>query len=528
MNVLFNEEAKNKILEGVNLVANAVKPTLGPQARTVILQTKPYPTVINDGVSIAKFVSSKDPYVQMGIELVQSVASTAQLNAGDGTTTACVLAQSIIEEFNNEDIVKENVATFKNTLNTIVERMCQILDEMAIPVDNNEQLKNVASIAANNDEELGGLIAQVIEIAGEDCTISVEESSTTETTIDVVEGLEINRGMVSHTMINQDNGSCVLDNPFIMMTNEDINNIQDLLPYLEQCVNSKRPLLIMARDVRGTALANIIVNILRKTIDACIIKAPSFGDNMVEEMEDIATIVGGKVINTDAGMDITKANFDYLGSANKVVIDKDKTIITVEKSDQLEINISERVNKIQTRLEETDEKYEIIRLKKRIAKLKGGVARIIVGASTEIEMREKKERLDDALNATQASIQEGIVVGGGKAIIEAWEALREEIGSPYAHIISNIVKKPYLQIMRNAGYGSDAINSHAINRNLGLGFNALSLEEDVDLMKEGIIDPVKVTKSSFRTAVSIALLVLTTEVAVISGEEDVSANQGLY
>tara|TARA_R110001592_G_scaffold224032_2_gene479556 strand:- start:8011 stop:9603 length:1593 start_codon:yes stop_codon:yes gene_type:complete len=527
--VLFNENAKDKILEGVNLVANAVKPTLGPQARTVILETKPYPTVINDGVSIAKFVSSDDPFVQMGIELVQSVASTAQLNAGDGTTTACVLAQSIIEQFNNEDIVKENVASFKHTLNIISDRMCEILDTQSIAVDNNDVLKDVATIAANNDEELGGLIAQVIKLAGQECTISVEESSTTETSIDIVEGLEIDRGMVSHSMINHDNGSCVFNNPFILMTNEDIKHIEDMMPYLEHCVNTKRPLLIMARDVTGTALGNIVVNILRKTIECCVIKAPSFGDNMVEEMEDIATIVGGQVINTDSGMDITKANTDYLGMATKAVITKDKTIITVEVSETLETLIDSRVEKIQTRLEETDEKYEIIRLKKRIAKLKGGVARIIVGASTEIEMRERKERLDDALNATQAAIQQGIVVGGGKGILEAWAVLENEIGEPYSHLMRNCLQMPYLQIMQNAGVGSYEMNRNTIYElDKHEGFNALTLQDKVNLIEAGIIDPVKVTKSSLRTAISIALLVLTTEVAVIRKDEDDTGNQGLY
>mgnify|MGYP003120144408 CR=1 FL=1 len=521
--VLFNEKAREKILEGVNLVANAVKPTLGPQARTVILETKPFPTVINDGVSIAKFVSSEDPYVQMGIELVQSVASTAQLNAGDGTTTACVLAQAIIEQFSNEDIINENLAGFKRNLMNFSDMMCKQLDDMATPVDSNDILKNVASIAANNDEELGGLIAQVIEIAGEYCTISVEESSTTETSIDVVEGLEFNRGMVSHAMINQDNGSCVLNNPFILMTNEDIKNIQDMMPYLEHCVNTKRPLLIMARDVTGTALANIIVNILRKTIECCIIKAPSFGDAMVEEMTDISTIVGGQVINVESGMDITKANTDFLGIASRAVITKDKTVLTVETTDGMEIAINERVGQIQERLEATDDKYLMTRLKSRIAKLKGGVARIVVGAATEIEMKEKKERLDDALNATQAAIQEGIVIGGGKAIIEAMNVLveRGEIREPYLNIMSRVIATPYLQIMDNAGHNEWSINETEVKHLLeGDGFNALTLEDKVNLYESGIIDPVKVTKSSLKTAISIALLVLTTEVAIIGGEND--------
>ncbi len=521
--VLFNNEAREKILEGVNLVANAVKPTLGPQARTVILETKPYPTVINDGVSIAKFVSSDDPFVQMGIELVQSVASTAQSNAGDGTTTACVIAQAIIEQFSNEDIINENLAGFKRNLMNFSDMMCKELDEMSIPVDSNEILKDVASIAANNDEELGGLIAQVIEMAGEECTISVEESATTETSVDVVEGLEINRGMVSHAMINQDNGSCVLNNPFILMTNEDIKNIQDMMPYLEHCVNTKRPLLIMARDVTGTALANIIVNILRKTIECCIIKSPSFGDSMVEQMVDISTIVGGQVINVESGMDITKANTDYLGMATRAVITQEKTVLTVENYDGLELAVNDRVGQIQERLEATDDKFLITQLKSRIAKLTGGVARIVVGAATEIEMKEKKERLDDALNATQAAIQEGIVVGGGKAIIESLNKLidRGEIREPYLNIMKRVIATPYLQIMENAGYNEWSMNATEVHHLLeGDGFNALTLEEKVNLMEQGIIDPVKVTKSSLRTAISIALLVLTTEVAIIGDDDE--------
>tara|TARA_R100001163_G_scaffold64991_1_gene60659 strand:- start:582 stop:2150 length:1569 start_codon:yes stop_codon:yes gene_type:complete len=512
--VLFNDEAKEKILAGVNLVADAVKPTLGPQAKTVVLQTYPKPTVINDGVTIAKFVSSDDPFIQMGIELIQNVASEAQSNTGDGTTTACVLAQALCDYFNQETI--ENLAEFRKSILEYTDAICAVLDTMAEPVDNQEKIEQIATIASNNDEELGGLISEVISLAGEECVISVQEGTTNETSIEIVNGYEIDRGMVSHTMINQDDGSCVLDNPYILMTNEDIKNFQDILPYLEHCNTHKRPLLIMARDVTGSALANIIVNILRKTIDCCIIKAPSFGDAMIDEMNDISSIVGGKVIDVDSGEDISKNDDLVLGMASKAIINKDRTIITVDGNDETDKRVSDRAIALEIKFNSTDDKYLASRLKKRIAKLRGGIARITVGAPTEIELKEKKERLDDALNATQAAREQGYVVGGGKALIDASTQMEE---NDFNVLMCKIFHEPYFQIAKNAGVDltySDVSNMY------GVGFDALKIENDVNLLERGIIDPVKVTKSSFRSAVSIALMVLTTEVAIIGGENEMA------
>ena len=322
--------------------------------------------------------------------------------------------------------------------------------------------------------------------------------------------------MVSHTMINQDDGSCVLDNPYILMTNEDIKNFQDILPYLEHCNTHKRPLLIMARDVTGSALANIIVNILRKTIDCCIIKAPSFGDAMIDEMNDISSIVGGKVIDVDSGEDISKNDDLVLGMASKAIINKDRTIITVDGDDETDKRVSDRAIALEVKFNSTDDKYLASRLKKRIAKLRGGIARITVGAPTEIELKEKKERLDDALNATQAAREQGYVVGGGKALIDASTQMEE---NDFNVLMCRIFHEPYFQIARNAGVDltySDVSNMH------GMGFDALKIENDVNLLERGIIDPVKVTKSSFRSAVSIALMVLTTEVAIIGGENEMA------
>lgn len=505
--ILLGKEAKDKLLEGINLVADTVKPTLGPQARTIILQDNP-PVIINDGVTITRYVHSDDPYVQMGVQLVQNLANQAQLNTGDGTTTACILGQALCQEIEKADI--KNVHAFQKGFQKGLEIVLNELDAQTKPVIN-DAICQVATIAANNDAEIGRMIADVIEDVGIDAVISVEEGKTVETEYKVIDGMEIERGYMSNYFCNSDGGKCVLDNPLILMTTHHIMDWNDLLPYLEKALSDKRPLLIIAQDVTGQPMNNLLVNVMGKAISACCIKAPNFGDYQIEELMDIQSVVGGKVINAEAGDDLRKMSEKMvLGSATRVVIDNNKTTIMAQNSDKPK----KRAEYVKSLLENEEDKFIASMLRKRIAKLLGGVAVISVGAGTEIEMREKKERLDDALNATQAAIQEGVVMGAGKALYNASFALSDKSRSQ--RILKAAIRAPMMAILNNSQMGAKATESilQTCEENKAIGFNAVT-GETCDLMEAGIIDPTKVTKSSLTTAASIASLFLTTEGAVI-------------
>ena len=498
--ILYGKEARDKLMEGINLVAKTVKPTLGPQARTVVLQNNP-PIIINDGVTIAKHIHSNDPFIEMGVKLIQEVASQAQDTAGDGTTTASILAESLCKE--GLKLVEEgqNPVILKKIYDEEINRVCNQLQEMALPVTD-ENIGKVATIAANNDEELGRLISEVLEKVGKDGVITVEPANSIETSYDIIEGLELDRGMISNLMVNnEERGECVLNNPLVLMTNSEIKNFQDILPILEIAVANKKPLLIMCGVMEGNALTNLLINLVNKSIECVVIKAPNFGDESIQEMTDISSLIGGTVFDETIDLDFATATFDDLGQCNKVIVNKIKTTIMAEGNDP-----TVRIEMLRSQLDNAPNSWIKDRIQTRIGKLAGGVAVIKVGGATEIEMKERTERLDDALNATKAAIQDGIVVGGGLALYNARNILPDGI-------IKDALAYPIKQIADNAGH---ILLEDVLDYNIG--YNALTGEYE-NLYDAGILDPVKVTLSSLRAAGSIAGLVLTTE-ALVGEYED--------
>jgi len=498
--ILYGEEARNKLMEGINLVAETVKPTLGPQARTVILQNNP-PIIVNDGVTIARHIHSDDPFIEMGVKLIQEVASQAQDTAGDGTTTASILAETLCKEGLNRVKQGENPVALKKIYDKEIDLVCEHLQSMAVPVTD-DNIKKVATIAANNDEELGGLIYEVLETVGQDGVITVEPANSINTSYEVIEGMELDRGIISNLMINnKEKGECVLTNPLVLMTNSEIKNFQDILPILEIAVANKRPLLIMCGVMEGSAITNLLINIVNESISCAVIKAPNFGDESIAEMEDIAALIGGTVFNESINLDFSKATFEDLGQCNKVIVNNIKTTIMADGN-----NPTERIEMLRSQLDNAPNDWVKDRIQTRIGKLAGGVAVIRVGGATEIEMKERTERLDDALNATKAAIQDGIVVGGGLALYNSRSILPDGI-------LKHGLEYPIQQIASNSG--------HTLDKNKltdTIGYNALT-NEYVDLYETGVLDPVKVTLSSLRAAGSIAGLVLTTE-ALVGEYED--------
>jgi len=498
--ILHGNEAREKLLEGIDLVANTVAPTLGPQARTVVLQNEP-PIIINDGVTIAKHIHSDDQFAEIGVNLIQEVASQAQDTAGDGTTTASILAQKLcrvgLELVNNGD----NPVALKKKFDKDIESVANVLKEYAQPVTN-DNIREVATIAANNDEELGNLISDVLDEVGNDGVITVESANSIETSYNIIEGMEISRGYISHLMANdEESGTCVLHNPLILMTETEIKNFQDILPALEIAVSNKRPILIMCDSMEGSALVNILMNISNRSIEACVIKSPNFGDERIEELMDITSVVGGNIINTGLDGDLSKVTFDDLGQCEKIIIDKMKTTIIGGVLDP-----ADRISTIKSQIDNAPNDWVGDKLWARLGKLANGVAVIKVGGATEIEMKERTERLDDALNATRAAIQEGIVVGGGLALWNARTVLGEGV-------VYDALSEPIMQIAKNSGHVLDESRL-----NLTEGYNAMNGEYE-DLVTAGVLDPVKVTLSSLRAAGSIAGLVLTTE-ALVGRHED--------
>lgn len=506
--ILFGDEVKEKLLQGINLVANTVRPTLGPQARTAILQGNP-PVVINDGVTIAKQVSHEDPYVQMGVQLVQNLAFKAQSKAGDGTTTACVLAQALCNYLKAIDI--SNVHEFREELERTREAMLEALDELAVPVEGGDKILEVATIAANNDPVLGELIASVFHFVGKDGVISVEEGHGLTTEYELRQGLELENGYISHLFANQDSGECILEKPLVLATNKAILNFADLLPSLEYASSQSRPLLIICADLQGSALSNVLANVVQGRIQVGVCRAPNHGDARLDELKDIVSVVGGKLFSNEAKDDMRIIDASCFGSCEKVVLNQVNT--TIIGGEGREKEIEERVESLTELYKSANNDWIRERLTTRIARLKGGVAVIRVGGGSSVELRETKERLDDALNATKAALQEGVIVGGGLGIIQAFSHLnsREKMHPMF----SDIFLTPTEVLLENADADSklwDDIHAEEM-----IGFNAKTRTVE-NLWDAGVIDPVKVTKSSLSAAFSIALMFLTTEVAVLLEE----------
>lgn len=517
----FDEEARKKLEIGVNTLADAVKVTLGPRGRNVVLE-KSYgsPLITNDGVSIAKEIELEDPFENMGAQLIKEVATKANDVAGDGTTTATILAQAIVKEGLKMVSAGANPMFIKKGIEKATKEVINHLKARAKKIESNEEIAQVASISAG-DEEIGKLIAQAMEKVGETGVITVEEAKSLETTLEVVEGMQFDKGYVSPYMVTDSERMVAeLDNPFILITDKKISNMKDILPILEQTVQTSRPMLIIADELEGEALTTLVINKLRGTLNVVAVKAPAFGDRRKAMLEDIAILTGGEVISEEKGMRLEETSIPQLGSAKKVKVTKDATII-VDGMGEAGI-IKGRVTAIKNQIAETTSDYDKEKLQERLAKLSGGVAVIKVGAATETEMKDKKLRIEDALNATRAGVEEGIVSGGGAILVEIAKDMdsfklegEEGIG---VEIVKKALTAPLRQIAENAGVDGAVVLEKVKDMPEGYGFNAAS-EKYVNMIEEGILDPVKVTRSAIQNAASVSALILTTEVLVASKKE---------
>ena len=523
--ILFNEEARRALGRGVDQLANAVKVTLGPKGRNVVLDKKfGSPTITNDGVTIARDIELPDPFENMGAQLVKEVATKTNDVAGDGTTTATVLAQAMIQEGMRNVAAGANPMILKKGIETAVKTLVEEIKKRSIKVSGKAEIAQVASVSAA-DKEIGGLIAEAMEKVGNDGVITVEESKGLQTALNVVEGMQFDRGYISPYMVTDpDRMEAVMDNPFILITDRKISAIADMLPTLEKVVKVGKELLIIAEDVEGEALATLVVNRLRGTFKAVAVKAPGFGDRRKAMLEDIAILTGGTVITEDMGRKLDSVELEDLGTARQVRITKDETTIIDGVGDK-EV-IAKRVNQIRAQVEETTSEFDREKLQERLAKLSGGVAVIEVGAATEVEMKDKKLRIEDALNATRAAVEEGIVAGGGTTFIDIIPALNtlEATGDVQTgiNLVKRAVEEPLRQIAYNAGLEGSVVVEKVKNTDSGIGFNALT-EEYIDMVKAGIVDPAKVTRSALQNAASIASLVLTTETIVADKVEENAA-----
>ena len=523
--ILFNEEARRALGRGVDQLANAVKVTLGPKGRNVVLDKKfGSPTITNDGVTIARDIELPDPFENMGAQLVKEVATKTNDVAGDGTTTATVLAQAMIQEGMRNVAAGANPMILKKGIETAVKTLVEEIKKRSIKVSGKAEIAQVASVSAA-DEEIGGLIAEAMEKVGNDGVITVEESKGLQTALNVVEGMQFDRGYISPYMVTDpDRMEAVMDNPYILITDRKISAIADMLPTLEKVVKVGKELLIIAEDVEGEALATLVVNRLRGTFKAVAVKAPGFGDRRKAMLEDIAILTGGTVITEDMGRKLDSVELTDLGTARQVRITKDETTIIDGVGDKNVI--AKRVSQIRAQVEETTSEFDREKLQERLAKLSGGVAVIEVGAATEVEMKDKKLRIEDALNATRAAVEEGIVAGGGTTFIDIIPALNtlEETGDVQTgiNLVKRAVEEPLRQIAYNAGLEGSVVVEKVKNTEAGVGFNALT-EEYIDMVKAGIVDPAKVTRSALQNAASIASLVLTTETIVADKVEENAA-----
>ncbi|NPV28958.1 MAG: chaperonin GroEL [Firmicutes bacterium] len=514
--IIFNVDARRKLERGVNIVAEAVKATLGPKGRNVVLEKKfGSPTITKDGVTVAKEIELEDPYENMGAQLCKEVASKTNDVAGDGTTTATVLAQAIVTEGLKNVTAGANPIFLKRGIDRAVEKAVEEMKKYSIPVETKESISHVAAIAGN-DKEIGNLIAEAMDKVGKDGVITVEESKGIETTVEVVEGMEFDRGYISPYFItNPEAMEVELEEPYILIHEKKISAIADFLPLLEKVVRTGKPLLVIAEDVEGEALATLVVNKLRGILTCAAVKAPAFGDRRKAMLEDIAILTGGTFISEDMGYKLENVDISMLGRAKKVKIGKEKTTI-VEGYGSSDA-VKARVNQIKTQIEETTSDYDREKLQERLAKLAGGVAVIKVGAATETELKEKKHRIEDALSATRAAVEEGIIPGGGTTLVNIIPAL-DEIKAEGdelvgVKIVRRALEEPLRQIAENAGFEGSVVIERVKNEKPGIGFDAMA-EDYVDMVKAGIVDPLKVTRSALQNAASIASMLLTTEALV--------------
>jgi len=517
--LFFDTDARNKMKKGIDTLANAVKVTLGPQGRNVILEKKfGASTITKDGVSVAKEIELEDPIENMGAQMVKEVASKTADAAGDGTTTATVLAQAIISEGLKNVAAGANPMDLKRGIDKATEAVVGSLKQQSQAVGNdNDKIRQVATVSANNDDNIGRLIAEAFTKVGKEGVITVEEAKGTSTTVEVVEGMEFDRGYISpYFVTNPEKMEAELQNPYVLIYDKKISVMKDMLPLLEKTAQSGRPLLIIAEDLDGEALATLVVNKIRGTLRVAAVKAPGFGERRKEMLEDIAVLTGGIVISEERGYKLENADLSYLGTADAITIDKDNTTIVGGKGKKEDIQA--RVNQIKAQIETTTSDYDKEKLQERLAKLSGGVAVLYVGAATEVEMKEKKDRVDDALHATRAAIEEGIVPGGGVAYIRAIEALDKLSGANADEntgivIVRRAIEEPLRQIVRNCGLeGSIVVQAVRQGKN-DYGFNART-EQYESLLSTGVIDPTKVTRIALENAASIASMLLTTECVI--------------
>lgn len=528
--MLYGEEARKALLSGIDQLADTVKITLGPKGRNVVLDKKfGAPLITNDGVTIAKEIELDDPFENMGAQLVKEVSTKTNDVAGDGTTTATLLAQALIREGMKNVTAGANPMILKNGIKKAVDKAVETLKENSKVVSGTEDIARVATISSA-DPFIGNLIAEAMEKVSTDGVITVEESKTAETYSEVVEGMMFDRGYIAPYMVTDtDKMVAELDDCLILITDKKISTTQDILPLLEQIVQSGRKLLIIAEDVEGEALTTLVLNKLRGTFTCVAVKAPGFGDRRKEMLQDIATLTGGQVITSELGLELKDCTIDQLGTARQVKVDKENTIIVDGAGDQKAIK--DRVNQIRSQIENTTSDFDREKLQERLAKLAGGVAVIKVGAATEIEMKEKKLRIEDALAATKAAVEEGIVAGGGTALVNTISAVSTLVDSTEGDeltgvkIVLKALEEPVRQISANAGVeGSVVLNNIVAKNEVNYGYNALT-GEYMDMMKEGIVDPTKVTRSALQNASSVAAMVLTTESLVSDIKEPVSPQQ---
>ncbi len=518
----FDQEARNSILRGVNILADAVKVTLGPKGRNVILEKSfGSPTVTKDGVTVAKEIELEDKFENMGAQMVKEVASKTSDTAGDGTTTATVLAQALYREGSKVVAAGANPMDVKRGIDMAVEEVIKELKKLSKPTKDQKEISQVGKISANNDETIGNIIAEAMNKVGKEGVITVEEAKGMETTLDVVEGMQFDRGYLSpYFVTDPEKMEAVLEDVYILLNEKKISNMKDMLPILEQIAKMGKPLLIIAEDVEGEALATLVVNKLRGTLKCCSVKAPGFGDRRKAMLEDIGILTGGRVISEDLGIKLENIKLNDLGRAKRITIDKDNTTI-VDGAGAKE-DIEARVKQIRAQIEETTSDYDREKLQERLAKIIGGVAVINVGAATETEMKEKKARVEDALNATRAAVEEGIVPGGGVAYLRCLPALAKmklegdkKIG---VDIVTRSLEEPIRQIANNAGQEGSVVTEKVKNEKGAFGFDAAQ-DEYTDMIKAGIIDPTKVVRLALQNAASVASLMITTEAVIAEKPE---------
>ena len=518
----FDVKARESLMRGVDTLANAVKVTLGPKGRNVMISTGGAPVVTKDGVTVAKAIDLEDQYENQGAQMAKSVAAKTNDIAGDGTTTATVLAQAIAKEGLKVVAAGANPMDVKRGIDATVERLIEELDKISIPVEDREKIKQVATISANNDTEIGELLAEALEQVGKEGVISVEEGKTAETILNVVKGMQFNRGLTS-PYFTTNNQPVVMEDAYVLLYNQKITAMKDLIPILEHFARTGKPQAILCEDLEGEAQATLIVNKIRGTLNAVAIKAPEYGEQRKRMLEDIAVLTSGSLICDDFGTTLDEVTIDMLGRAKSISVDTNTTLIVGYDTPEIKDAVEVRANEIRAEIENTTSEYEVEKLKTRLAKLVGGVAVISVGAATEVEMKEKKDRVDDAVHATKAAVEEGIVPGGGVALIRAANQMKLISGTNAdvlagSNIVLRAIEEPLRQIVANAGLEGSVICDKVKNTEGNIGYNAKT-DTYEDLVKAGVIDPAKVTKTALRNAASIASMILTTDCVIVDKPE---------